>query len=200
MEIPPTLQVPPLPPPRVAGFEWRHCLQVLLSTTTDSVREMAARLVNVLATDPIGRGYLVSGPEVVDWLVAVVTRERRDTVTRMNALGALQKLSIRRAAANAAMRRGVIEWLLKLLQSHVRGARACACLRARTCAYVRIVMFLCPSTPMYDRGHRSRCSNWVADVRLHDGVRDGTAAEPRADAGGPAAGGRGRDGRARCAR
>lgn len=109
-----------------------HTLQVLLTSCSDAVKEMAARLVNVIATDPHGRGYLLGAAEIVDWLLAVVTRERRDTVTRQNALGALQKLSIRRAAARAAMRRGAVEWLLKLLKEHVRGAR----LRARARAWV----------------------------------------------------------------
>lgn len=74
-------------------------------------REQALRLINVFASEPAGRSYLIAQTELVTRLCTLLALESEDSVSRQNCLGALQKLSLRRAPQNDMIDSGVIGWL-----------------------------------------------------------------------------------------
>ena len=79
------------------------------------VREQALRLVNLFASEAAGRTYLLAQPDLVPNLCALLSVEAADTIGRQNTLGALQKLSLRRAPQNSMIDCGVIAWLVEVL-------------------------------------------------------------------------------------
>ena len=80
------------------------------------VREQALRLINLFASEVAGRSYLLAQPELVPQLCELLRQDERDTVARQNALGALQKLSLRRQPQNAMIDNDVIGWLVGVLR------------------------------------------------------------------------------------
>ena len=97
--------------------------------------EQAARLANVVASDGTGRRYLTSmGPGVVNALVDLLSAQLDahreglaeqaeggapvpfDTPLVQQALGALQKLSLVRAAQTAMIERGAVSWVCDALR------------------------------------------------------------------------------------
>lgn len=52
--------------------------------------------VNALASECLGRSYLLQKNDLVDILVRVLYHEQADTSLRQNALGTLQKFSLRK--------------------------------------------------------------------------------------------------------
>lgn len=52
-----------------------------------------------------------------------------DTATRQNALGALQKFSLRREPQTVMIRHGCVEWIIGILNRHVVGKRVCVAAR-----------------------------------------------------------------------
>ncbi|KAL1523500.1 hypothetical protein AB1Y20_018438 [Prymnesium parvum] len=79
------------------------------------LREQALRLINLFASESIGRSYLISQGGLVPQLCEVLTHEPSDSVARQNALGALQKLSLRRQPQNAMIDNDIIAWLVHVL-------------------------------------------------------------------------------------
>ena len=79
------------------------------------LREQALRLVNLFASEAAGRTYLLAQPDLVPNLCALLSVEAADTIGRQNTLGALQKLSLRRAPQNSMIDCGVIAWLVEVL-------------------------------------------------------------------------------------
>jgi len=79
------------------------------------VVEQAVRLSNHFASFAAGRAYLLSKEGLLDRLCALLLGEPTDSPTRQNALGALQKLSLRRAPQAAMISNGVIDWLVHVL-------------------------------------------------------------------------------------
>jgi len=76
-----------------------HSILPLLSSLNSqhvAVREQVARLFNAFSSLSNGRGYLVEAPPIILALLDLLYGERlEDTATRRNALGAVQKLSLR---------------------------------------------------------------------------------------------------------
>ena len=66
-----------------------------MGTSDDIVREQLARLFNSLASASCGRGYLSQATPIIQALLHTMYGENEDTHTLRNALGALQKLSLR---------------------------------------------------------------------------------------------------------
>lgn len=60
------------------------------------VLEYTMTFVNALASECLGRGYLLQKPDLVEVLVRMLHQEKGDTDLRQCALGALQKFSLRR--------------------------------------------------------------------------------------------------------
>ena len=79
------------------------------------LREEALRLVNLFASEASGRSYLLAKPDLVVSLCKLLTLENADSTARQNALGTLQKLSLRRQPQNTMIDMDVISWLVQQL-------------------------------------------------------------------------------------
>ncbi|KAJ1563158.1 LisH domain-containing protein armc9 [Cladochytrium tenue] len=84
--------------------------------SAEAVREQTARLLNAVALDNLGREYILTNAQIVALLVRVVSGEPRDTPTQQNAMGALQKLSLRRSAQSEMIQADLVEFLLDFLE------------------------------------------------------------------------------------
>ncbi|XP_078523904.1 lisH domain-containing protein ARMC9 [Lissotriton helveticus] len=87
----------------------------LLHSKSEIVRQYAARLVNAFASLAEGRLYLSQNPRLIRALEETLKAEDKDSATRENVLGALQKLSLRRALQSTMIRDGIIFWLVDVL-------------------------------------------------------------------------------------
>ena len=63
------------------------------------LREQLARLFNSISSLASGRRYFAQAPPIVKALLQLMYVEREDNDTRKNALGAVQKLSLRKSFA-----------------------------------------------------------------------------------------------------
>uniref|UniRef100_A0A8C9U4N2 LisH domain-containing protein ARMC9 n=1 Tax=Scleropages formosus TaxID=113540 RepID=A0A8C9U4N2_SCLFO len=89
----------------------------LMKSTSEIVRQYVARLINAFASLPEGRTYLSQIPPLLKILEGALETEGKDSVARENVLGALQKLSLRRAQQSAMIEDGLISWLVDELQN-----------------------------------------------------------------------------------
>ncbi|XP_069068960.1 lisH domain-containing protein ARMC9 [Pleurodeles waltl] len=109
----------------------------LLHSKSEVVRQYAARLINAFASLAEGRLYLSQNPRLIRALEETLKAEDKDSVTRENVLGALQKLSLRRALQSTMIRDGIIFWLVDVLEET-------DCLSDYTVEYsVALLMNLC---------------------------------------------------------
>ena len=104
-------------------------LQRLLVDCTGQVKEYALRLINAMASDYQGRSYLMESFLFVKTLIDILKREviginvivkiiqKGDSLIRRNALGALQKLSLRRKPQIIMIENDVIRWIVKSLKN-----------------------------------------------------------------------------------
>ncbi|XP_062868784.1 lisH domain-containing protein ARMC9 isoform X2 [Trichomycterus rosablanca] len=112
----------------------------LLRSKNEVVREYTARLINAFASLSEGRGYLSQSFSLLKLLVESLKSEEKDSVSRENVLGALQKLSLRRVHQSSLIRLGLIGWLVDELQDS-------DCLSDYTLEYaVALLMNLCLRT------------------------------------------------------
>ena len=93
-------------------------IAALLHSNRPDIVEYACRFVNAVASECDGRSYLLSMPDLIPTLVDVLKSEDSDTVTRQNALGALQKFSLRRRAQTLMIEQGLIHWICDTLRRH----------------------------------------------------------------------------------
>lgn len=70
--------------------------QFLLLKSHPKIQESTLKLLNSLASDYSGRSYLTQSPQLIQFLIQIIKSEKEDSVTRKNAIGTLQKLSLRR--------------------------------------------------------------------------------------------------------
>ncbi|XP_075427068.1 lisH domain-containing protein ARMC9 isoform X2 [Ascaphus truei] len=109
----------------------------LLHSKSEVVRQYAARLINSFASLAEGRVYLSQNPRLLRTLEGALKAEEKDSVTRENVLGTLQKLSLRRSLQTAMIRDGIIFWLVHVLEDT-------DCLSDYTVEYsVALLMNLC---------------------------------------------------------
>ncbi|NXG30889.1 ARMC9 protein, partial [Dromaius novaehollandiae] len=87
----------------------------LLHSKSEVVRQYMARLINAFASLAEGRLYLSQNPKLLRILEERLKAEDKDSLTRENVLGALQKFSLRRAMQSAMIRDGLIFWLVDVL-------------------------------------------------------------------------------------
>ncbi|XP_062439182.1 lisH domain-containing protein ARMC9 isoform X2 [Rhea pennata] len=87
----------------------------LLHSKSEVVRQYMARLINAFASLAEGRLYLSQNPKLLRILEERLKAEDKDSLTRENVLGALQKFSLRRALQSAMIRDGLIFWLVDVL-------------------------------------------------------------------------------------
>ncbi|XP_069583106.1 lisH domain-containing protein ARMC9 isoform X2 [Ranitomeya imitator] len=93
----------------------RNVLQ-LLHSKNEVVRQYTARLINAFASLADGRIYLSQNPHLLHSLEETLKGEDKDSVTRENVLGCLQKLSLRRQMQSAMIKDGLILWLVQELE------------------------------------------------------------------------------------
>ncbi|KNC53273.1 LisH domain-containing protein ARMC9 [Thecamonas trahens ATCC 50062] len=89
----------------------------LLLHSDGYLQEYAARLVDFVASEAAGREYLLSTAECVEVLAQVMFAEPDDNLTRQHALGALQKISIRRTPQSRMIELNIIAWLTSILRN-----------------------------------------------------------------------------------
>ena len=72
------------------------------------------KLVNSLANYNIGKNYLLSKSNIIDYIFKCMISENIDTPLRQNCLGALQKFSLRNEAQNKLIELNVIHYLIDI--------------------------------------------------------------------------------------
>ncbi|XP_041126711.1 lisH domain-containing protein ARMC9 isoform X2 [Polyodon spathula] len=130
----------------------RNVLQ-LLNSKSEVVRQYMARLINAFASLADGRMYLSQSPVLLTMLENTVKAEEKDSPTRENVLGALQKLSLRRSLQSLMIGGEIILWLVNLLED-------ADCLSDYTLEYsVALLMNLCLRT-----AGKKKCAEHAAHV------------------------------------
>jgi hypothetical protein len=66
-----------------------------MSDKNPLVKEYSIRLLNQIASEYAGRSYILETDEILAELIKVLQSEANDTITRQQALGTIQKLSLR---------------------------------------------------------------------------------------------------------
>ncbi|XP_078616903.1 lisH domain-containing protein ARMC9-like isoform X1 [Branchiostoma floridae x Branchiostoma japonicum] len=94
----------------------RQAVLDMLSSPSEVVRQYTARLFNTFASLAEGRTYLAQCTEVLQVLEDTLKAEDKDSITRENVLGALQKLSLRRHLQSLMIDNGIISWLVDILE------------------------------------------------------------------------------------
>ncbi|XP_029140577.1 lisH domain-containing protein ARMC9, partial [Protobothrops mucrosquamatus] len=89
---------------------------MLIQSKCEVVRQYTARLINAFASLAEGRLYLSQNPRLLRMLEGRLKAEDKYSLTRENVLGALQKLSLRRALQSAMVKDGLIPWLVEALK------------------------------------------------------------------------------------
>jgi hypothetical protein len=87
------------------------------------VLEYACRFVNLIASDSEGRTYLLQHRKLIKMLVDVLKSEETDSSARQNALGALQKFSLRRRAQTTMIEEDLIAWIAGVIREHTDPAQ-----------------------------------------------------------------------------
>eukprot|EP00062_Callorhinchus_milii_P016816 gi/632968534/ref/XP_007900579.1/ PREDICTED: lisH domain-containing protein ARMC9 isoform X2 [Callorhinchus milii] len=88
----------------------------LFNSKSEVVRQYTARLVNAFASLSDGRLYLSQNTVVLRVLEETLKAEEKDSITRENVLGALQKLSLRRVLQSTMIKDGIMFWLVNVLE------------------------------------------------------------------------------------
>eukprot|EP01017_Pseudomicrothorax_dubius_P016284 TRINITY_DN1848_c0_g1_i5.p1 TRINITY_DN1848_c0_g1~~TRINITY_DN1848_c0_g1_i5.p1 ORF type:complete len:864 (+),score=199.42 TRINITY_DN1848_c0_g1_i5:102-2693(+) len=91
-------------------------LDALFVRGSVKLKESASRFINALASDYMGRGYLVTSRGFLELLITTMKKEAGDTSLRRNILGSLQKLSLRRALQILMIENDLIKWTINVLK------------------------------------------------------------------------------------
>ncbi|XP_054838948.1 lisH domain-containing protein ARMC9 [Eublepharis macularius] len=89
---------------------------MLIQSKSEVVCQYTARLVNAFASLAEGRLYLSQNPRLLRMLEERLKAEDKNSLTRENVLGALQKLSLRRAMQTLMIKDELILWLVEALK------------------------------------------------------------------------------------
>lgn len=101
-----------------------HDIRIILNLLTHSnckIIETSLRLLNVMASFATGRGYLLKTDHtaLINALSHILTGTTSDDPMRMNSLGCLQKLSLRRELQDVMIEKGLIGWIIEMLHSEL---------------------------------------------------------------------------------
>ena len=101
-----------------------HDIRIILHLLTHSnvkIIETSLRLLNVMASFATGRGYLLKTDHtaLINALSHILTGTTSDDPMRMNSLGCLQKLSLRRELQDVMIEKGLIGWIIEMLHSEL---------------------------------------------------------------------------------
>eukprot|EP00002_Diphylleia_rotans_P014022 TRINITY_DN2731_c0_g1_i13.p1 TRINITY_DN2731_c0_g1~~TRINITY_DN2731_c0_g1_i13.p1 ORF type:complete len:692 (-),score=132.86 TRINITY_DN2731_c0_g1_i13:1455-3530(-) len=93
----------------------KDLIHLLMRDQSPSVREEVVRLLNIMASEFSGRGYLAKGSTIVE-ILALMKKETNDSVSRQNCIGSLQKLSLNRTLQSQMIQAGVIQAIVDVLR------------------------------------------------------------------------------------
>jgi hypothetical protein len=92
--------------------------QMIGEKTRQRVKDFFIIFVNSLASEYIGRCYLLQRKDMVNMLISILFNEgNQDNSLRQNSLGSLQKFSLRRDAQSIMISQDVINWILTTLKN-----------------------------------------------------------------------------------
>lgn len=92
-------------------------LDRLINYPDQKVVEYTVTFINALGNECLGRSYLLQKTDLVENLVNILKMEQGDTHLRQNALGALQKFSLRRKPQTIMIQLDLIKWISSVLQN-----------------------------------------------------------------------------------
>eukprot|EP00349_Pseudokeronopsis_sp_Brazil_P009443 CAMPEP_0202969842 /NCGR_PEP_ID=MMETSP1396-20130829/15718_1 /ASSEMBLY_ACC=CAM_ASM_000872 /TAXON_ID= /ORGANISM="Pseudokeronopsis sp., Strain Brazil" /LENGTH=170 /DNA_ID=CAMNT_0049697839 /DNA_START=195 /DNA_END=707 /DNA_ORIENTATION=+ len=77
--------------------------------------------INALASECLGRTYLLQKSDLVEVLVRILHQETSDTTLRQNALGTLQKFSLRKRPQTIMIQLDMIKWIAFVIRNEGGG-------------------------------------------------------------------------------
>lgn len=89
----------------------------ILDRKSKQVSEQLIALINALASEYIGRSYLIENSQLIKHLIFMMKAEAKETFLRKNCLGILQKLSLRRKPQEILVNSDIIKWAVGILSS-----------------------------------------------------------------------------------
>lgn len=90
--------------------------QTMPSLMSDpTVAELAVGILAVLACDAVGRSYVVDKLTCVETVVHILKTQPIESSLHIQALAALQRLSLRRAPQDRMIELGIVEWVIGVL-------------------------------------------------------------------------------------
>ena len=101
---------------RAANNE-KKIIDKLLLEDDRRVLEYTMTFINALGNECLGRSYLLQKQDLVETLVKILKEEQGDTHLRQNALGALQKFSLRRKPQTIMIQLDLIKWISAVLRN-----------------------------------------------------------------------------------
>eukprot|EP00929_Paragymnodinium_shiwhaense_P040939 TRINITY_DN2129_c0_g1_i1.p1 TRINITY_DN2129_c0_g1~~TRINITY_DN2129_c0_g1_i1.p1 ORF type:complete len:681 (-),score=137.15 TRINITY_DN2129_c0_g1_i1:144-2186(-) len=98
------------------GLALRSSPETLPALLSDpSVNELTLGILAVLACDDIGRTYIVENMACVTKVVELLMTQAYDSALHIQALAALQRLSLRRGPQDKMIEMGIVEWVVSVL-------------------------------------------------------------------------------------
>lgn len=73
--------------------------------------------INALASECLGRTYLLQREDLIESLVNLLQNETEDTTLRQNTLGTLQKFSLRKKPQSVMIELELINWIARVLKA-----------------------------------------------------------------------------------
>ena len=89
----------------------------LLEKKSRLVTEHIIALANSVASDYLGRSYLIENEQLITHLVYILKNEDKETFIRKNCLGILQKLSLRKKPQEILISNDIIKWVVNTLNN-----------------------------------------------------------------------------------
>jgi hypothetical protein len=76
-------------------------------------------LINTMASEPIGRNYLIKYDAILDTIFAVLLNEKQETAVRQQAIVAIQKFSLRTKCQNKMIEMDMIKYIVYILKNEL---------------------------------------------------------------------------------
>ena len=87
----------------------------LFEKKSRNINEHLISLVNTLASEYLGRSYLIENTQLIKNLIHIMKSETKDTFLRRNCLGILQKLSLRKRPQEILIEMDIVKWAVSVL-------------------------------------------------------------------------------------
>lgn len=100
-----------------------RCLPTALPSLLDNpeVSELTLGILAALACEAVGRSYIVSSDASVQRMIHLLKSKPLDSSVHIQALAAMQRLSLRRSAQDHMIEMGLVEWAVQVLGSPTEG-------------------------------------------------------------------------------